>query len=454
MMLKEFYQDTKEVIFFDPDKYSGDFAEKEKDIFNYRIKFATYVLAVPLVLSFFAVDLVYAFNEAESLFLIRSFVFPVIFLMIILDRYQIGKTSLYWLQAMIIVSFLSIYNCFLIQYTGGSKSFYFAGLMLTVMGSVSFFPLPLYKLFMIILLGIVPFATMIPFLSRDFSSSSYLVALSFLSSTAAIGLFIAIVSRNQRLKLFVKAEEEKETLERLSHRERELSQNQQIYSLGMAGYGLAHEIGNHLNIISTGVDILKDNIEIKEKDKDVFNKVITKMNKGILRSAKIIEDFHKSSRLRDEVIPFKLDDLIDSVLTFMKGYTKETIRVEFERKEDLYVVFNESHVYQAVLNVIKNACEALKSTKNPNIIIRYYLDQSGIGIIIEDNGPGVAQEHVERVFENRFTTKATGNGVGLFMMRSNLKKGGGDIVLSKPTDPTTFIIKIPRRKENETNLAS
>jgi signal transduction histidine kinase len=99
-------------------------------------------------------------------------------------------------------------------------------------------------------------------------------------------------------------------------------------------------------------------------------------------------------------------------------------------------------IEQVLINLIKNAMEALDNNPNSKItLIGFYIDNA-ITIEVTDNGPGIIPEAIERVFVPFFTTKKTGSGIGLALSRQIMQMHNGTLtVQSEPDVRTTFTLR-------------
>lgn len=101
---------------------------------------------------------------------------------------------------------------------------------------------------------------------------------------------------------------------------------------------------------------------------------------------------------------------------------------------------------QVLINLIKNAQEAIADIDGGqiNISARYQEDTDSIQICIADNGPGVDNSDIERIFEPYATTKEKGTGLGLAIVKKIIEEHGGTIII-KPITPqgANFIIQLP-----------
>lgn len=135
----------------------------------------------------------------------------------------------------------------------------------------------------------------------------------------------------------------------------------------------------------------------------------------------------------------------------INGVIKRTIDI-FNKK---YIYFNtknteiiafidKNHLNRIITNLLKNAIQATQSVSNPKIEIYTWLEDKRIGISLKDNGLGIEKSLHEKIFEPQFTTKTTGSGLGLAMVKNIVQSYKGHIeLLSEPTKGATFTIYLP-----------
>jgi signal transduction histidine kinase len=100
-----------------------------------------------------------------------------------------------------------------------------------------------------------------------------------------------------------------------------------------------------------------------------------------------------------------------------------------------------------VTNLIKNSIQAIEQnqTKNPRVDINVFSEKEKVVITVKDNGQGVMDENKDKVFEPKFTTKSSGMGLGLAMVKKIVNNYGGDITfISEEGKGTTFKVIFPK----------
>lgn len=264
-------------------------------------------------------------------------------------------------------------------------------------------------------------------------------------------------------------------------------QTEKMISVGGIAAGIAHEINNPLGIVlqagqnlvqRTRLDFAK-NIEtareigldmellrqyFKARKLDTF---IEDIVSGAVRASAIIRhmlDFSRRSESRRKVcdIPGIIDkavDLASSDYDLKKDYDFKRIKIERDYADDLPSInCTETELEQVVLNLLRNAAQALATSEppvqNPTIGIRALPHGDFLRIELSDNGPGMPPEVQRRVFEPFYTTKPPGVGTGLGLSVSYfiITKGHGGTmsVNSHPGVGTVFVIELPLGSVSET----
>jgi signal transduction histidine kinase len=121
------------------------------------------------------------------------------------------------------------------------------------------------------------------------------------------------------------------------------------------------------------------------------------------------------------------------------------VRITLERvDEDLMAFADESMMTQVVINLLKNAVQAIGGTKEGEIRIRAYVDsQDVVRMEVANNGPKIAPEVAEQMFVPFFTTKEEGSGIGLSLSKQMMRLQGGNVSLLPYRDEwTTFVVTL------------
>jgi two-component system, sporulation sensor kinase E len=222
-------------------------------------------------------------------------------------------------------------------------------------------------------------------------------------------------------------------------REIQLRQAESLAALTTLSAGVAHEIKNPLASIDIHIQLLRKEIA-KLEDESIKNM------QNLLVINSIVQDFLFAVRpMNMSISRENINEIIKEMLEFLKYELQEAqITVVFELEEELPDVFvDPKYIKQALLNIVKNSIQALDNGGQ----IRVKTEEASDGdvlINIIDNGHGIPENIMGKIFEPYFTTRKFGTGLGLVIVYKIIKELGGDIrVSSKEKDGTVFSIKLP-----------
>ncbi|WP_438444579.1 ATP-binding protein [Gorillibacterium sp. sgz5001074] len=221
-------------------------------------------------------------------------------------------------------------------------------------------------------------------------------------------------------------------------------QNDKLAILGKISAAIAHEIRNPLTSIRGFVQFLKP--ELTRMGKHEYADIILD---EIDRANSIIHEFLNSSK---PTAPLKKPVLVhafikDVMLLFESDALLHQCRIEVGPiDQTLTVAVDLKQVKQVLMNIVKNAVEAVAQSRGPEgrIQILAVHEAPWIKITVSDNGDGMDADTASRLFDPFFTTKEAGTGLGLSVSYRIIKNHGGKIdVRSRPAQGTTFSICLP-----------
>ena len=230
---------------------------------------------------------------------------------------------------------------------------------------------------------------------------------------------------------------------RLRDQQQALVQHEKMVGLGQLAAGLAHEIANPLASMDSVLQLMARN-----PDRPPGRSLQT-LREQIERMSNIIRQMTAFARPDDPTgPPIPIDQLLDRVIHIIKldRRSRSIEIVEDFAPELLHGWCAPSALQQVLVNLAINALDAMTECKAPRLVIRLRRRHRRNVIEVEDNGTGIAPEHLNRIFEPFFTTKPVGKGTGLGLSISYrlVEKYGGTLdVHSDMGRGTTFTISFP-----------
>jgi PAS domain S-box-containing protein len=230
--------------------------------------------------------------------------------------------------------------------------------------------------------------------------------------------------------------------------EEHLRRAKRLASLGTLVGGVAHELNNPLTAIQGMVQLLLD--ETRSEDEEEMLRTIFREAE---RSARIVGNLRlltrKSHSPAGSTQEVDLSDIVHHVLQ-VRRYAMEThnIQVNLELSDSLPPLAGDSgQLEQVVLNLVVNAEQALaKVERAGRIVIGTKASQDGATLWVQDDGPGIHPEYLDRIFDPFWTTKDPdeGTGLGLSLVHGILADHGGTVeVESEPGEGARFMIHLP-----------
>lgn len=115
------------------------------------------------------------------------------------------------------------------------------------------------------------------------------------------------------------------------------------------------------------------------------------------------------------------------------------------QEEELFANFDRTQLIRVVTNLVKNAVQAVKYVQNPKVLVEVINHKDEVEIAVSDNGRGISEENISRIFEPKFTTKTSGMGLGLAMVKNIVETYKGTITFtSEEGKGTIFKVIFPK----------
>ena len=231
--------------------------------------------------------------------------------------------------------------------------------------------------------------------------------------------------------------------------QQKIMESERLATIGQLAAGVAHEINNPLGGILIYSHLVLENMNDDDPQKENLKKIVNQTTrcKGIVKG---LLDF--SRQTEPNIENEDINDILKSALDLLEHQTiLQNITITKELEQSLPPVLVDKHqIQQVFINIILNAAEAIGEKGNLTIRTSTSEDQRTIKIAITDTGCGIAEEHIERLFEPFFTLKEVGKGTGLGLAISYgiIQQHQGTIaVKSKLGKGTTFTIRLPIVRE-------
>ncbi len=236
-------------------------------------------------------------------------------------------------------------------------------------------------------------------------------------------------------------------------------EDERTSSILLLAAGVAHELGNPLNSLTIHLQLIERRLKklktAAPKDAKSLADSIHVCQQEVQRLDGIISHFLEAIRPRPpDLKPLRLDEVLAEVLTFQQQEIADRgVRVEAESLQALpRVLADGCQLKQVFFIVLKNACEAMQ--RDGVLRIKTRVDDDYVYLMFGDNGSGIKQEDLVKLFQPYHTTKATGHGLGLMVVQRIMREHGGQIGIESKEDVGTVVtLQFPQRNRRVRMLA-
>jgi signal transduction histidine kinase len=243
----------------------------------------------------------------------------------------------------------------------------------------------------------------------------------------------------------------------LVEREREVQTQRRLAIIGEMSAQIAHEIRNPLQKILTGVEYLRDYCEPgNETIIDAVSKGVSSINEVITRMV----EYGKTTSLNLQDI--EINNMVEGIISGIQSRLNSAkIKLTKDFPEKGRVVLDPIRLSQALKNIIENAIDAMPNGGNLKVSMRFLCEEknlpsktlctvinpsSRLEIKISDTGTGMDKEAIERLFTPFYTTKVSGSGLGMAMVKKIVDLHKGEVsVNSKIGSGTEVTIRVPMK---------
>lgn len=224
-----------------------------------------------------------------------------------------------------------------------------------------------------------------------------------------------------------------------------LRRAESLAALSTISAGIAHEIKNPLGAMDIHLQLMERALEKETGESKDLQRFLGTVREEVNRLNAIVTDFLSAIRpLKLTLTPICPNRVLEDLARLEQAELEARgIRLQLHPAEELPTIpLDFKFLRQALLNLVKNAAEALE--QGGTIVLASRLESDAVVLTVEDNGPGIPQDIRNTIFEPYFTTKPAGTGLGLTIVYRIVKEHGGEISLDNSLEQgTRFTIRLP-----------
>ena len=202
---------------------------------------------------------------------------------------------------------------------------------------------------------------------------------------------------------------------------KELEQEKQIKT---SLFKITHEIKNPIAVCKGYLDMFDIN------NIDHAKRYVPILKEEIAKTLVLLQDFLAINKIKIEKDIVDINFLLENVIrNFALMLNNKNIKLENKIIDDeIFIEGDYNRLTQVIINIIKNAVEAMEETNNGIIKIEEKVVNNHIHVLIMDNGPGISEENLKRIKEPFFTTKRNGTGLGVALSNEIIKAHNGKLL--------------------------
>ena len=229
----------------------------------------------------------------------------------------------------------------------------------------------------------------------------------------------------------------------------EFRKNESLAQMTTMAAGVAHEIKNPLASISIYLQLMDKMMEKNgSMTREEAKKYLDVVSEEVDRINKIAVDFlYAVKPMKVNLAICNVNDIVKKTVSVVSAELKEK-GIAFKQHLAVSlpkVLADSSLIQQSILNLINNAMQAMpEDRKDPAITVSTFMENDMVKISVADNGCGMTEEQMSKIFEPYYTTKSSGTGLGLTVLFKIMKQHEGDVTVSStPGVGSEFTLQIP-----------
>lgn len=299
------------------------------------------------------------------------------------------------------------------------------------------------------------------------------VALNFTPRLSGAGKLLGVVITGRPVGELRRAYHAlREAHDQLKRTQQQLLQSEKMASLGRLVAGVAHELNNPISFVLGNVHAMrryapriKHYLEAVHAGKSLealaalrtelrIDRILEDLAplldgaiEGAERTRDIVDGLKRFSAAdRNENVEFNLVEIIERSVHWVTRATPPGFRVELDLPERLPVAGSPGQMQQVIINLVQNAADATDRVPSPLLAIKAWEENGEIFAVFRDNGPGIARESLDKIFDPFYTTKPVGKGTGLGLSISYgiVERHGGQLSAGNGEEGgAEFMLRLP-----------
>ncbi len=232
----------------------------------------------------------------------------------------------------------------------------------------------------------------------------------------------------------------------VEERERELVRSERLAAVGKMAAMITHEVRNPLSSIGLNTELIEEELA-EVPNAEEARGLCRSIHREVDRLTAITEEYLAFARLpKPKVAQERVNTMVGALASFVREDLagKQVVLATELAAEDPICLIDAGQIRQCLINLVRNASEAVTAKGGGTVTLRTRRDGDRVAIEVEDDGVGIAPDVLPRLFDPFFSTKDTGNGLGLALTQQIVRDHGGDLkVTSTVGRGTTFTVRVP-----------
>jgi len=232
----------------------------------------------------------------------------------------------------------------------------------------------------------------------------------------------------------------------VEERERDLVRSERLAAVGKMAAMITHEVRNPLSSIGLNTELIEEELAEVQNAEEARG-LCRSIHREVDRLTAITEEYLAFARLpKPKVAQEPVNAMVGALASFVREdlATKQVVLSTELAADDPIGLIDAGQIRQCLINLVRNASEAVIAKGGGTVKLRTRRDGDRVAIEVEDDGVGIAPDVLPRLFDPFFSTKDTGNGLGLALTQQIVRDHGGDLkVTSTLGRGTTFTVRVP-----------